>query len=125
MQRVLILLIMLALAAGCADVEARRHANELQTMRQDDEYCLSQGLHYPDPTYIDCRYRVQDARAFRQWRSLQMANSAAKPQALAPPPVHNPVVNFHALNRDRFTCWPEPQFGGTYIFCGERNKLKP
>lgn len=123
MQRTLSLLIILVLTAGCANLEARRHANELQSMRQDDEYCVTRGVHYPDPAYINCRYAVQDARALQQWKSLQMAQTAANPRALMTLPSHYATESYHSLDRERFACWPEPQFGGNYIFCGERDKL--
>lgn len=122
MQRTLIVLTLLALAAGCANLEARRHASELQSMRQDDEYCVGQGLHYPDTAYLDCRYRLQNTRTYRQWKSLQMALTAARPQAMTPPPAPSSVGDFRPLDRERFACWSEPQFGGNYIFCGERDK---
>ena len=126
MQRTLILLLLTvpALAAGCANLEARRHANELQIMRQDDEYCVSQGLHYPDTAYVTCRYGVQNARARQQWRCLQLANAAANPKSLVTPPVNNAAQNFQPLDRSLFECWQEPQFGGTYIFCGQRAESK-
>ena len=126
MQRTLILalLAILALAAGCADLDARRHANELQTMRQDDEYCVNRGLHFPDPAYVDCRYAVQNARARQQWKCLQLANAAANPKSLVTPPASNATENFQPPDRSHFECWQEPQFGGTYIFCGERAESK-
>jgi len=120
-RRVLITLIMLVVATGCADTQARRHATELQTMRQDDEYCVTQGVHYPDSAYINCRYAVQDARALQRWKSLQMAQAAANPKAVMAPPVHYTTQSYHPIDRGRFYCWPEPQFGYTYIFCGERS----
>jgi hypothetical protein len=127
MQRTLILLLLIipALADGCASLEARRHASELQIMRQDDEYCVSRGLHYPDTAYVSCRYTVQNSRARQQWKCLQLANAAASPKSLVTPPVNNAPENFRPLDRDHFECWPEPQLGGTYIFCGERAKPKP
>lgn len=122
MQRRFILLIILVLTASCANLEARRHANKLQSMRQDDEYCVGQGLRYPDTAYVDCRYRLQNARAYRQWKSLQVAHTAASPQAMTPPPLPSTVGEFRPLDREGFACWPEPQFGGNYIFCGEHDQ---
>lgn len=121
MQRMLTVLMLLMLVAGCADIQARRHADELQIMRQDDEYCISQGLYYPDSAYTDCRYRIQSARALQQWKSLQMAQTAANPKAVMTPPSHYATQSYHPFDRERFCCWPEPQFGNTYIFCGERS----
>lgn len=121
MQRMLTLLILLMLVVGCANIQAHRHATELQTMRQDDEYCVSHGLHYPDSAYINCRYAVQDARALHQWKSLQMAQTAANPKTVMTPPSHYATESYHSLDREGFYCWPEPQFGDTYIFCGERS----
>lgn len=117
-----ILLVTLIVAAGCSNLAARRHANELQIMRQDDEYCVGQGLYYPDPSYITCRYQLQDSRALNQWESLQLAQAAAKPAPTRAPPFPGIAASSHILDRDRFRCWPEPQFGHTYIFCGERDR---
>lgn len=120
MSRLLLSLILLLLVAGCANLEAARHANELRTMRLDNDYCTSHGLRYPDPAYVTCRYSIQNARTLKQWKSLQLAQTASKPNPLVTPPPRTPAPNFHPLNRDRFKCWEEPQFGDTYIFCGER-----
>lgn len=122
MTRTLMLLIALTLLVGCANIEARRHASELRAMSQDDEFCIRQGLHYPDPVYVDCRYRLQNARAFRQWKSLELAQTAAIPKPVVGPASVRSSEIFHALNRDRFRCWPDPQFGHDYIFCGERDQ---
>ncbi|MGH8293242.1 MAG: hypothetical protein ACRESA_07195 [Gammaproteobacteria bacterium] len=122
MPRTLILLLTLVLAVGCANIETRRHANELQSMRQDDEYCIGHGLRYPNPAYINYRYKLQNSRALRLWKSLQLAQAAVRPKPIvgsSPPDV---TQIFHALDRARFQCWPEPQFGYDYIFCGERDK---
>ncbi|HKT32270.1 MAG TPA: hypothetical protein VJS89_07255 [Gammaproteobacteria bacterium] len=119
MQRMLTMLVLLVV--GCANIQARRHADELRAMRQDDEYCVAQGTHYPESAYINCRYAVQDARALQQWKSLKMAQTAANPRALTTPPPHYATNSYHSLDRERFYCWPEPQFGNTYIFCGERS----
>lgn len=62
----------------------------------------------------------RSARARQQWKCLQVANAAANPKLLVTPPVNNATENFQSLDRDRFGCWQESQFGGTYIFCGER-----
>ncbi len=114
MKTVILLSALALLAAGCSDLTTREHAEELSASRADNDACVAQGLHYPDPAYVTCRYGLQNERLRRQWRNVQMLQSAGKP---APAGVSG--ADFRPLDRGRFECRPEPQFGGDYVFCGE------
>ena len=109
------------LSAGCASLADRQHAQELSSNSQDNDSCVAKGLHYPSTDYVACRWSLQNERLRRQWRNSQMLQSAGKPA-----PTGMDDAGFRPLDRERFGCHPEPQFGGDYVFCGEdEGQAKP
>ncbi|MGE5624520.1 MAG: hypothetical protein ACM3ZT_03115 [Bacillota bacterium] len=108
------------LAAGCASYADRQHAQELSDNRQDDEYCVAHGLHYPDPAYVTCRWNLENQRLYRQWKSTQMMRTPP-----GPPAAPGVAVPFRDLDRQSYSCHPEPQFGQDYVFCSEGAAARP
>ena len=102
------------LCAGCASLADRQHAQELSVNREDNDVCVAKGLRYPSDDYRACRWSLQNERLRRQWRNTQMLQSAGKPV-----PTGVSGADYKPLDQQRFRCWPEPQFGGDYVFCGE------
>lgn len=114
MKTITLLSALVLLAAGCASLAPNEHADELSSNRTDDETCVAKGLHYPTPDYVSCRWSLQNERLRRRWKDVQMLQTAGRPAPAAPG-----AAGFVPLDRDRFDCRPEPQFGGDYVFCGE------
>jgi hypothetical protein len=106
-------LCLVLLLTGCTAMQSREHSNELAAMREDDEYCMGQGVRYPDPAYVSCRYQLQNGRNRRDWKNMQLAHRAAAGGTM---PVSGDA--YTPLERERFHCWLEPQFGFNYVFCG-------
>lgn len=107
-----------ALLAGCASSGEGRHADELSANRLDNDYCVSHGLNYPDPAYVQCRWTLANSRYYRQWKSSQMLNRASQPAGGPARAIATPEPQFRPLDREHFQCRLEPQFGGNYVFCG-------
>jgi hypothetical protein len=114
-----IVLLLLLLLGACSAWEAHQHANELSQMHQDDEYCINKGIHYPDSDYVNCRYVLQNDRLYYEWKCLQMAK-CANIQPSTSPSAFKQTETYMPLDEMHFQCWREPQFGGDYIFCGEK-----
>ncbi len=113
-MKTVILLCGALLVIGCSSLAPNEHADELSTNRADDEACVAQGLHYPAADYVSCRWSLQNERLRRRWKNVQMLQTAGRPAPAAPGDA-----GFVPLDRNRFNCHPEPQFGGDYVFCSE------
>lgn len=122
MLRTVTTILVLLVLAGCAHLEARRQANELQLASQDHAACVARGLHYPGADYVSCRYGLQNTRALRQVKCLEMAQMAANPRPALAPGCEPPPASREALERGRFECWVRAQLGNDYILCGERGR---
>ncbi|HVC29280.1 MAG TPA: hypothetical protein VNF48_06975 [Gammaproteobacteria bacterium] len=119
MRWVMALLLMLTLGA-CSEWVAHQHANELSQMRQDDEACVNKGVHYPEADYVNCRYNLQNERLYYNWKCMQMAKCASTQPSTGPSPF-NQTETYKPLDVEHFQCWKEPQFGGDYVYCGEKD----
>ena len=110
-------LLICLLLCGCSTLSSDRHARELADNRQDDAYCVSHGLHYPEPGYVQCRRQLEDKRLYRDWQNLRSMQRASQP---AVNPTQTPVQgpSFRSPDPAHFHCRLEPQFGNDYVFCG-------
>ena len=107
---------------GCATV-GDDHAQAMRTAAQDDQYCMLAGFRYPDAAYVSCRYKLDDTRFYKEWRSVGMMQQSAQPAAaISPPPVVTP--RFVPLDAGRYRCWPDPEFGSNYIVCGTDDRQR-
>jgi hypothetical protein len=117
-----LVLLLILIFTGCAAIQSRQHANELNQMRQDDEACIKQGLHYPDADYVSCRYNLENARLHYAWKCVQMLKcTGTTPTSTSPRPIIQTEA-YKPLDVEHFRCWPEPQFGVDYIFCGVKHE---
>ncbi len=117
----LIITVFILMLAGCSAWEAHQHADELSQMRQDDDYCVNKGVHYPDADYVSCRYELQNHRLYYEWKCLQMARCAST-QPSTSPQAFTQTETYRPLDKKHFQCWKEPQFGGDYVYCGEKDQ---
>lgn len=120
-MRLLMALLLIPILGGCSAWEAHQHANEISQVRQDDEYCVNKGVHYPDADYVSCRYNLQNDRLYYEWKCMQMVKCASTQPTIAPS-AFNQAETYKPLDQGHFRCWKEPQFGGDYVYCGVRNE---
>lgn len=113
-------LIWIFVAAGCASLSEQQHRYAYADDRSDDEYCVKQGLHYPDPGYVECRRSLQNTRLFRLWKGEQMRQAGANP---ASPMVDMPFTQrtdeFQPLDATHFQCQAVAEYGGNVVACAE------
>lgn len=119
MKRIWIL-IAVTVAAGCAGLSGQQHRYAFADDRSDDEYCVKQGLHYPDAGYIECRRDLQNTRLLRAWKNQQMMKAGASsgnPMAGRPFTLH--TDDFRPLDAAHFQCRAFAEYGTDVIACSE------
>jgi len=113
MNRMLLLCLLLS---GCAVFHEHWSAQELKDNHADDASCVSHGLHYPQPNYVDCRWTLAQARLRRQRQNAEMLRQSAQP-----PPVTAPhpadVSPYEGEDRANFHCHAQSDFDELYVLC--------
>ncbi|HVA54391.1 MAG TPA: hypothetical protein VNI53_01125 [Gammaproteobacteria bacterium] len=120
MRWIMALLVILALGT-CSAWESHEHASVPSQMRQDDEYCINKGVHYPDAVYVSCRYNLQNDHLYYAWKCMQMIK-CVHTQPTTTPSAFNQTESYKPLDEEHYRCWKEPQFGGDFVYCGVRKE---
>ncbi|MDE2197061.1 MAG: hypothetical protein KGJ56_07720 [Gammaproteobacteria bacterium] len=120
-MRRIVLMLVTALCGGCASYAAHEQARALAVAVKDDQTCLSRGLRFPQPEYVTCRLRIDDARLHKDWMNLQLMHQTQY-QTPYMPPAYPGRETYRPLDRDRYHCRYTTENGQDYILCGEDNR---
>lgn len=109
---------LVALISACAGVGGQQQYG-LDNSRADDEYCVQQGVRYPDAAYVQCRRNLQDARRYRQWKAHQMVQGGTNPASpAAAKPAAPSMAGYQPLDAQHYQCHLEAGYGGNLVVCG-------
>lgn len=107
------------LVTGCTSL-SEQYRQGFDSNRSDDEYCVKQGLHYPDPAYVACRRSLQNTRLFRAWQGEQMRRASANPAGPAAGGSFAPHTGgFRPIDAAHYRCQVAAEYGGDVITCAE------
>jgi len=108
------------LVTGCADLSDRWNSHGFADDRSDDEYCVKQGLRYPDTAYVGCRRSLQNTRLLHVWQSEQMRQAGGGTgNPAVDRPIAPPTGGFQPLDAEHFQCQAVTEYGAKVIACAE------
>lgn len=121
MRQLVLIPLLLALSA-CASYDARQHADKLRTAGQDDRFCMSKGLKFPQDQYVTCRLQLQDDRIHQDWLNLQLMRQSQQ-QPLAVPSPYTPREFYRPLDPGHFVCLlTTEEDKREYVICDETDE---
>lgn len=117
-MRALFASLFLGLLASCASYTAHQEASRLAQAGRDDQACIAQGWHYPEPRYVSCRRELENARLYKSWMSLQMMHQTQQ-QSPYVPPAYPYRETYRPLDPDHYRCRYTTENDQDYVLCGE------
>jgi hypothetical protein len=118
MKRIVVYGIMAMSLAGCSLFQMGLSENKLDQAASADQYCRSQGYHYPQSQYLGCRLDLANQKREQQYNQLQILDQGATPVNDTPPPHRK---NYTPLSANHFKCQSVVRNKHRYVLCAENN----
>ncbi|MCG8435024.1 MAG: hypothetical protein MJA83_13420 [Gammaproteobacteria bacterium] len=112
-------IVLIVFLGGCAAIQEKTRAKEVQLAQNDHAACLERGHDYPSERYRKCRLYLADQRLRETWMEVQLMKRYQQPTTpeFVRPNTPAPAEPYRPIRDDEFFCEPRFYEDSEYIHC--------